>query len=225
MAGSTATQEKQVRVELSRKRVRAVRGGQVVADTLRPRLVWEIPYYPVYYLPVEDVRTDLIPAGALTPGGTEQLHGLVQLDWNAMDAWFEEDEEVFTHPRSPYARIDILDSSRQVRVEVAGVTVADSGHPRILFETGLPPRFYLPKVDARLDLLEPSDKVTHCPYKGQSRYWSVRVGDTLHQDLAWSYPTPLPESQKIAGLLCFYDEKVDVFLDGVQQDRPQSPFS
>jgi uncharacterized protein (DUF427 family) len=103
--------------------------------------------------------------------------------------------------------------------------VADSTHPRVLFETGLPPRFYLPKLDVRLDLLAPSEKVTHCPYKGQARYWSVRAGGTLHPDLAWSYPTPLPESEKIAGLVCFYDEKVDVSLDGVPQDRPQSPFA
>jgi uncharacterized protein (DUF427 family) len=213
------------RVEASAKRVRAVLGGQVVADTRHPRLVWEIPYYPTYYLPVEDVRTDLVPESALRYGRTEQLSGLVRLDWSAMDAWFEEDEQVFTHPRSPYTRVDILDSSRHVRVGVAGVTVADSTHPRVLFETGLPPRFYLPKLDVRLDLLAPSEKVTHCPYKGQARYWSVRAGGTLHPDLAWSYPTPLPESEKIAGLVCFYDEKVDVSLDGVPQDRPQSPFA
>jgi uncharacterized protein (DUF427 family) len=214
-----------MRVEPSAKRVRAMFGGRVVADTLRPRLVWEVPYYPVYYLPAEDVQTDRIPAGSVRHGQAEQLRGLVHLDWDAMDAWFEEDEQVYVHPRSPYTRIDILDSSRHVRVAVDGVTVADSHRPRVLFETGLPPRFYLPRLDVRLDLLEPSDKVTHCPYKGQARYWSVRVGDTLHPDLAWSYPTPLPESQKIAGLVACYDEQVDVLLDGVRQERPRSPFS
>lgn len=217
--------QQQPRVELSRKRVRAMLDGRVVADTLHPRLVWEVPYYPVYYLPAEDVRADLVPAGSLRAGQTGPLRDLIHLDWDAMDAWFEEDEQVYTHPRSPYTRIDILDSSRHVRVEVAGQTVADSGRPRILFETGLPPRFYLPKLDVRLDLLEPSDTVTHCPYKGQSRYWSVRVDGTLHRDLAWSYPTPLPESQRIAGLVTFYDEKVDVYLDGSHQERPDSPFS
>lgn len=214
----------ELRVEPSAKRVRAVLGGRVVADTLRPRLVWENPYYPTYYLPVADVRTEQIPQAALRYGDAEGLPGLVRLDWDAMDAWFEEDEQVYTHPRSPYTRIDILDSSRHVRVEVEGVTVADSTHPRVLFETGLPPRFYLPKVDVRLDLLERSEKVTYCPYKGQARYWSVRAGGTLHPDLAWSYPTPLPESQKIAGLVSFYDEKVDIHLDGVHQQRPTSPF-
>jgi uncharacterized protein (DUF427 family) len=199
--------------------------GRVVADTLHPRLVWELPYYPSYYLPVEDVRTDLIPAGALRYGQTEQLRGLVHLDWPAMDAWFEEDEQVYTHPRSPYTRIDVLDSSRHVRVEVDGVTVAESSRPRMLFETGLPPRFYLPMTDLRLDLLVPSGKVTHCPYKGRARYWSVRAGEAVHPDLAWSYPAPLPESQKIAGLVAFYDERVDLDVDGVRRERPRTPFS
>jgi uncharacterized protein (DUF427 family) len=209
------------RVERSAKRVRAVLAGQVVADTTQARLVWEVPYYPTYYLPVEDVRTDLVPPGAVTRG-RERLAGLVRLDWAAMDAWFEEDEPVYTHPRDPYTRIDILDSSRQVRVEVDGVTVADSSRTRMLFETGLPPRFYLPMTDLRLDLLVPSEKVTHCPYKGRARYWSVRVGEDVHPDLAWSYPAPLPESQKIAGLVAFYDERVDLHVDGARQDRPRT---
>jgi uncharacterized protein (DUF427 family) len=246
-------QRGQVQVETSAKRVRVFLGGQLVADSYQPRLVWEVPYYPAYYLPVEDVRAELVPTGrterspsrgdgavfTVRIGGVEapdaalryedspipELRGLVRLDWGAMDAWFEEDEQVYTHPRNPYARVDILDSSRHVRVEVDGTTVADSTHPRALFETGLPPRFYLPMLDVRLGLLEPSDRVTHCPYKGQASYWSVRAGDTLHPDLAWSYPTPLPESQKIAGLVAFWDEKVDVYLDGVHQERPKTPFS
>lgn len=209
-----------MRAEPSPKRVRAVYGGQVVADTLRPMLVWEVPYYPAYYLPAEDVRTDLLPAGALRYGEPPGLEGWVRLAWHAMDAWFEEDEQVYTHPRSPYTRIDILDSSRHVRVEVDGVTVAESRRPRVLFETGLPPRYYLPKLDLRLDLLEPTEKVTHCPYKGQAGYWSVRAGDTVHHDLAWWYRSPLPESQKIAGMVAFYDERIDLFLDEVRQPRP-----
>jgi uncharacterized protein (DUF427 family) len=151
----------------------------------------------------------------------EELRGTVKLEWDAMDAWFEEDEQVFVHPRDPYKRVDILASSRHVRVEVDGVTVADSIRPRILFETSLPARYYLPKTDVRLDLLEPTDTVTGCPYKGWAEYWSVAG----HKDLAWSYRTPLPESQKVAGLISFYNEKVDIYLDGVLQDRPKSPFS
>jgi uncharacterized protein (DUF427 family) len=142
-----------------------------------------------------------------------------------MDAWFEEDEEVFTHPRDPYTRVDILPSSRHVRVEVDGVTLAESASPRLLFETGLPVRYYLPKTHVRMDLLTPTDSESHCPYKGQAQWWSVRVGDSLHEDLAWSYRAPLPESQKIAGLVAFYNEKVDIYVDGVLQERPRTKFS
>ena len=142
-----------------------------------------------------------------------------------MDAWFEEDEEVFTHPRDPYTRVDILASTRHVRVEVDGVTVAESASPRLLFETGLPVRYYLPKTHVRLDLLVPSDTVTHCPYKGRAEYWSVRTPEGVREDLAWSYRTPLPESQKIAGLVAFLDEKVDVHVDGVLRERPRTKFA
>lgn len=150
----------------------------------------------------------------------EELRDLVRIDWGAMDAWFEEDEEVYTHPRSPYTRIDILASSREVRIELDGVTLAESRRPYLLFETGLRVRYYLPKTDVRMDLLEPSPKVTHCPYKGSAEHVSARLGGERHPEIAWSYRTPLPESEKIAGLVAFYDEKVDVYVDGVLQQRP-----
>jgi uncharacterized protein (DUF427 family) len=226
----------------------------VVADTIRPRLVWEVPHYPAYYFPVEDVRTELlVPTATVTHSPSRgdarhftvkagdrraedaalryvdspiaELRGLVRLDWGAMDGWFEEDEEVYTHPRDPYTRVDILASSRRVRVEVDGVVLAESANARALFETGLPPRWYLPKTDVRMDLLVPTGTATHCPYKGQAEYWSVRVGDRLVQDLAWSYRTTLPESQKIAGLVAFYNEEVDLFVDDRLQERPVTKFS
>jgi uncharacterized protein (DUF427 family) len=134
-----------------------------------------------------------------------------------MDAWFEEDEPVYTHPRSPYTRVEALASSRHVRVEVDGVTVADSHRPTILFETGLPPRYYVPLTDVRQDLLRPSETQTRCPYKGTAEYFSVEVGGKVHADLVWIYRTPLPESAKVAGLVCFYDERVDLYVDG---ERP-----
>jgi uncharacterized protein (DUF427 family) len=244
----------QVHTEPSAKRVRAYLGGEVVADTVHTVLVWEVPYYPAYYFPVADVRTDLlepdggtahspsrgdgqtytvIAGGRQAPGAAvryadspiPELRDLIRLDWDAMDAWFEEDEEVFTHPRDPYTRIDILPSSRHVRIEVDGVTVAESSNPTLLFETGLPVRYYLPKTHVRLDLLTHTDSESHCPYKGQAEYWSVRTGDTVHEDIAWSYPTPLPESLGVAGHIAFYDEKVDVFVDGVRQERPHTKFS
>ena len=155
----------------------------------------------------------------------EELRELVRFDWGTMDAWFEEDEEVFTHPRSPYTRVDILASSRHIQVDVGGTTVAESTSPRLLFETGLPVRHYLPKPHVRMDLLLPTDTVSHCPYKGQAEWWSVQAKDGLHEDLAWSYRAPLPESQKIASFVCFYDEKVDIYIDGELQERPVTKFT
>jgi uncharacterized protein (DUF427 family) len=110
-------------------------------------------------------------------------------------------------------------------VEIDGVTVAESGQPRILFETGLPPRYYLPLTDVRMDLLRPSDSQSHCPYKGTAGYWSVDTGHGVHPDVVWIYRLPLPESQKVAGLACFYNEKVDLYLDGELQGRPRTQFS
>jgi uncharacterized protein (DUF427 family) len=242
-----------VRAEHGVKRVRAYLGGHLVADTRHPVLVWEISYYPAYYIPLADVVADLVPAGrtehsasrgdaeifdvrvagATAEGAAkryarsplEALRELVRLDWSAMDEWMEEDEPVYTHPRDPYKRVDILASSRHVRVEVDGVTVAESPRPHILFETGLPPRYYLPLTDVRTELLRPSKTQTHCPYKGTASYWSVQTPLGLRQDLVWIYRSPLPESQKIAGLACFYNEKVDIFLDGELQRRPRTPFS
>ena len=243
-----------VRVEQGAKRVRAYLGGEVVADTIRPMLVWEKPSYPAYYFPVADVQAELVEedgggshspsrgdartftvraGGKEAPGAAlrydespiEELRDLIRLDWGSMDAWFEEDEEVFTHPRDPYTRVDILPSSRHVRIEVDGVTIADSTNVRLLFETGLPVRYYLPKTHVRMDLLTHADSVSHCPYKGQAEWWSVRPGDDVHEDFAWSYRTPLPESQKIAGLIAFYNEKVDIYVDDVLQERPATKFS
>lgn len=246
----TEAQRDEVRVETIQKRVRVSLGGHLVADTVRPALVWENPYYPAYYIPVGDLRAKLefdgstrtsarlgeatgynvvvdgiTAAGAALRYADAPLHDLVRLDWDAMDEWFEEDEPIYVHPRDPYSRVDILASSRHVRVELDGVTVADSRSPRILFETGLPARFYLPLTDIRMDLLRPSDTHTSCPYKGNADYWNIRVGETEHPDLVWIYRTPTPESQKIAGLACFYNEKVDIYIDGEVQGRPRSPFA
>jgi uncharacterized protein (DUF427 family) len=247
------TERRSVRMVPSAKRVRTYLGGQVVADTIRPLLVWEERPYPAYYFPLADVRAELLPDGqvrhspergdgqlfTVKAGGkeargaalryldspVEELRDLIRFEWAAMDAWFEEDEEVFTHPRSPYTRIDILASSRHVQVRVDGVTIADSGHTRLLFETGLPVRYYFPKPHVRMDLLLHSDKLTTCPYKGQAEYWSVRGGDTVYPDVAWSYRSPLPESQKIASMVAFYNERVDISVDGVLQERPITHFS
>lgn len=145
--------------------------------------------------------------------------------WAKLDAWFEEDDEVFVHPRDPYHRVDVLNSSRHVKVLVGGGVVAETRRPTLLFETGLPTRYYIPKVDTRLDLLEPTDTTSQCPYKGRAVYWSVRAGGQLHKDLVWSYPFPIPECPKIENLLAFYNEKLDIYVDGALQERPKTPWS
>jgi uncharacterized protein (DUF427 family) len=248
--GETTTKRRGLRIEPGTKRVRVDVGGELVADTIQPVLVWEVPYYPTYYFPVSDVRTEFLqredgvghspsrgdghqfsvkgrPHAAMRyeDSPVEELRDLIRFDWHSMDAWFEEDEQVFTHPRDPYTRVDILASSRHVRMEVGGTTIAESTSPRILFETGLPARYYLPQTHVRMDLLTPTESVSHCPYKGQAEYWSVRAGDGVHDDLAWSYRAPFAESQKIAGLIAFYNEKIDINVDGVLQKRPVTKFS
>jgi uncharacterized protein (DUF427 family) len=154
------------------------------------------------------------------------LKDYVAFYWDRMDQWFEEDDEVFVHPKDPYKRIDVLHSSRHVRVMLGGEVVAESHRARLLFETGLPVRYYLPQTDVRLDLLEPSDQITRCPYKGEARYWSVRVGDRVFKDICWSYPYPNPEVARIQGLLCFFNERVEeLWVDGEREEAPKTRWS
>ncbi|MDJ0791448.1 MAG: DUF427 domain-containing protein [Acidimicrobiia bacterium] len=250
----TTKTRSRIRVEPARKRVRTAIGGTTIADSTNALMVWETRYYPTYYFPRQDVRFDLLTDSGETKRspsrGTAGLHditvvdrtvhqaalvwdeakipeleGYVSFDWAAMDRWFEEDEEVYVHARDPYTRVDILQSSRTVRVEVDGVTVAESSQPRILFETGMPARYYLPKTDVRFEHLVPTDTETRCPYKGTARYWSIEVNGEIHSDLAWGYDAPLPESQKIAGYVAFYNEKLDIYIDGELEERPKTPFS
>lgn len=212
-------------MERSAKRVRAYVGGVPVLDTTSAWLVWEEHWRPVYWYPEADVAPEALDRARRPGAGDAALAGHVSFEWDDVDAWFEEDEEIFAHVRDPYHRVDIVPSSRHVEIAIDGVTVADSTHAHVLFETGLPPRWYVPKVDVRMDLMEPTATRTQCPYKGEASYWSVRLGDRVVDDIVWGYATPLPESQKIAGRLAFYDEKVDVTIDGVRQERPRSPFA
>jgi uncharacterized protein (DUF427 family) len=246
------TERGRVRVEPGTKRVRVMLGGEIIADTISPLLVWEVPYYPTYYFPPGDVRTELlIPTGESkgSPSRGEATQYVVKAGnaegaayafhdslipecvdhhvfvWRTMDHWFEEDEEVFVHARDPYTRIDILPSSRRVRVEIDGETVADSTNASFLYETGLPTRYYFPKTDVRMDLMIATDRVTACPYKGTARYWSVSIGGDRHENLLWGYDSPFPESQKIAGLVAFYNEKTDIYVDEEPLGRPKTKFS
>ena len=205
------------------RRVRAALGGVVGVDTTEALYVWDIPYYPAWYVPNSSIDREVVPAGAITTGlGIDDYS---RIAWDAVDAWFEEDEEVFKHPRDPYHRVDVLHSSRHVRVLVDGQVVADSRSPRLLFETNLPVRYDLPKLDVRMDLLSLTDRSSVCPYKGTAEYWSVNINGSLHEDLVWGYREPIPEAAKIAGLVCFYNERVDIEVDGQMLARPKTQFA
>jgi uncharacterized protein (DUF427 family) len=240
-------------VEPVPRRVRAILGGQTVLDTTRARYVWEWPYYPQYYVPIADVGAGLlVPEGhdQHSPRGTVELHGLrvgdverphaakvlpasdveelsgtVRFEWGALDAWFEEDEQVFVHPRNPYVRVDALRSTRSARVELEGAVLAESSSPVLVFETGLPTRYYFNRTEVEFEHLVASDTVTACPYKGTtSGYWAVRVGDAVHADLAWAYDFPTRQLLPIAGMIAFYNEKVDLMVDGRWLERPKTHF-
>lgn len=164
-----------------------------------------------------------------------ELDGLVGLDFDAFDHWLEEEDRVVAHPRDPFHRVDVRRSSRRIRIELDGEPLAESGTPRLLFETHLPVRFYLPPDDVDLSRLRPSPTRTICAYKGAAEYLSPagedsvgagRAGnDPAGTDLAWSYRQPLPEAAEIAGMIAFFDERVDVWLDGQPRERPQTPWS
>ena len=144
------------------------------------------------------------------------LNDHIAFDWAGLDAWFEEDEQVFVHPRDPHVRVDCLRSSRHVQIVAGGEVVADSRSPVLLFETGLPVRYYLPPTHVRQELLAPSDHVTHCPYKGQAGYHSLRIHGRSLDNSVWHYRHPAHEAAAIAGLLCFYTERMEaVYIDGV----------
>jgi uncharacterized protein (DUF427 family) len=144
------------------------------------------------------------------PSSAAGVAGLIAFTWDAMDAWFEEDDEVFVHPRDPYTRIDVLRSSRHVVVHWGNTVVADTTRPRMLLESGLPPRWYLPPEDVRTDLLAPSYTTTRCPYKGVAHYRTLRDGDRSADDVVWTYPEPMHDAEAVGGLLSFDDTRLDV---------------
>ncbi|MGH7527839.1 MAG: DUF427 domain-containing protein [Gemmatimonadales bacterium] len=242
-------------VEATPRWVRVRFGGEIIADSKRALLLRQYGPggLPTYYFPQADVRMDLRaptstepPAGDVAywtvqvgdriaenaawtyldpPAELAALREHVSFDWDRMDAWYEEEEEVFVHARDPHSRVDVLASSRHVRIAIAGQTVADTRRPYLLFETGLPTRYYIPRDDVGLDLLEPSKLTTRCPYKGIASYWSVNSGGRVAKNVVWSYADPIPECPKIRGLLCFFSERVDLYVDGELQTRPGTPWS
>jgi uncharacterized protein (DUF427 family) len=162
--------------------------------------------------------------GAAFRFADDDLAGYVELDFRAFDEWYEEDEPIAGHPRDPFHRIDIRQTSRPVRIEVDGDVVAETTAARLLFETSVHTRFYIPREDVRAEL-QPSERISYCPYKGQATYWSVEAGGRRRQDLGWSYEEPFPEVSQIAGHVAFWDERVDVYLDGRLRARPGGPIA
>ncbi|WP_175407948.1 DUF427 domain-containing protein [Streptomyces sp. TRM64462] len=211
---------------------------------------------PLYAFPEADVRTDLLrpaaepPSGRRHPGATAfhdlvvaggttpnaawtppgpDLAGYLAFEWfgrSALDHWYEEETEIFVHPRDPHKRVDALPSSRHVQVAIGGTTVAETRTPVLLFETRLPVRYYFPRDDVRLDLLTPTDHVTRCPYKGLATdYWSWTGPGDVPPNVAWSYPAPLPAAHEITGMIAFYNEFVDLTVDEQPLQRPVTYFT
>lgn len=208
--------------EPTQKRVRAELDGVTVLDSTDVLLAWEWPHYPTYYLPRRDVDAGVV---ALARPQNENYPDHVRFDWTTFDRWFEEDEEVFVHPRDPYSRIDIIASSRKVEILVDGVELAESTDALFLYETRLPRRTYLPPQDVDLELAAASGTRTRCPYKGIASYWSFEVNGHLHEDLAWFYPDPVWQAGPIIDRICFFDERVTTLVDGVEEQQPSSIFS
>jgi uncharacterized protein (DUF427 family) len=152
------------------------------------------------------------------------ISGHVAFYWSKMDSWWEEDDEVFKHARDPYHRVDVLRSSRHVTVSLDGTVVAETDRPLLLLETTLPPRWYIPRADVRLELFTPTDLHSTCPYKGVASYLTARIGDREYEDIAWTYPTPIPECPKIEQAICFFNERdaVTVTVDGEDVARPDT---
>jgi uncharacterized protein (DUF427 family) len=233
-------------------RIRAIVDGEAVADSRGAHLLHETGHLPVYYFPAGDLRDDVLAPSETTSNcpykgdasyysyrsGDRAVDDLVweyrdpldsvsfiagyrALYWRKADEWLVEDEPVFAHPRDPYHRVDVYPTSRHVRVLLDGECIADSTRATALFETGHPARWYLPIEDVRMDLLEPSDTETLCAYKGRASHFHAPG----HKDVAWTYPEPLSDGERVRGLLAFYGERVDLELDGEPQARPRTQWS
>ena len=236
------------------RRIRAMLNRKIVADTTSALYVWEWNRYPQYYIPIRDVdptalvdehheqrlsrgtaRRYGLAVGAVSRPAALRVYGedadlglagYARFEWAAIDAWYEEDEQVFVHPRDPYTRVDALRSTRHVRVELDGTVVAESASPVLVFETGLPTRYYLNRSEVDFTHLAATDTVTACPYKGTtSGYWTAEVGGHSYPDIAWTYDFPTRQLLPIAGLVAFYNEKVDLVVDGRRLGRPVTHFS
>jgi uncharacterized protein (DUF427 family) len=202
-------------VEDSPRWIRARLGDETVANSRRTKLLHRFGKLPVHLFPPEDVRTELLPEGAI-----HAHDGLLEIDFGAVDEWLEEDEELLGHARDPYHRIDTRRTSRAVRVSIGGRPVAETTHAVALFESSLPTRWYIPREDVIAEL-DPSDHRTTCAYKGHATHFSVAGEDAV----AWSYEDPLNDAVPVKDMVCFYNERVDIEIDGEREERPQTQWS
>jgi uncharacterized protein (DUF427 family) len=240
-------------LEPTPKRLRVEVGGVTIADSRRATMLHESGQQPIYYFPAQDVRADVLEDSdrhthcpkkgdasyyTIRAGGEEvkdgawyypdplpgapPIKGLIAFYFNRMGRWLEEGEEIGVHPRDPYHRVDVLATDRHIRISLDGTVLAETDRALGLFESNLPARWYLPAEDVKVEL-EPTDTVTRCPYKGTASYYSARVPGG--KDLVWYYEQPLDEVGRIKDLVCFFNEKVDIELDGELQQRPDSPWS
>ncbi|BCB77591.1 DUF427 domain-containing protein [Phytohabitans flavus] len=244
-----------VLIEPYPRRMRGLLDGETIVDSSHGQLVHEPGRLPRCFFPMADVRTDLLvpgPAGVPSAAlGESQVWDLrvgdrlveraaiaypapppeatrvkdhIALYWRALDQWYEEDVLAVAHIRDPYHRVDALPSSRHVRVSLDGVTLAESDKPVVIYETSLVPRWYFAQSDVRVPL-EPSDYRSWCAYKGEAGYWSLMVGDTPHVNLAWTYHDPRHDASLAKDRVAFFNERVDVDIDGVREERPGGPWA
>ncbi|KAK5013686.1 hypothetical protein LTR60_003447 [Cryomyces antarcticus] len=229
------------------RRVRAFFNHTCVVDTTHALYVWEHEYYPQFYVPqdtlkqgcwsekddigdgakilnihVGDRETDRVIAFGAKAGA---LNAMVRIEFGSVDAWLEEDTPIYVHPKDPFKRIDILDSIRPIKISIDGVVVASAPASMHLYETTLPTRYYLPLTSVDFAVLRTSKTVTACPYKGEAEYYDVVVNGKTHKDVIWYYRRPTLECALVAGHICFYNEKVDIELDGVKLERPKTFWS
>jgi len=219
---SDAFPREALRYEPTERWIRGELGGELVVDSKDAWLVWNPgTVVPGWCFPREDVRAELIPTDGMATFDDPDLDGRVAVFFTALDRWREEEDEVVGHPRDPFKRVDARRSSRHVRVTIDGALVADSRRPLLVFETGHPVRYYLPPEDVRRDLFTPSGTRTLCAYKGEASYLAYGGDD----EAAWFYPDPLPDNAAIKDHVAFFNERVDIEVDGEPVGRPDTQWS
>lgn len=228
------------------KRIRGILAGTVMFNTTRAKLVWEHKHFPQYWIPRSsfsqiavfendkavsgiDSSTALIKvnhqsvAALVVPSSfNSELAGYVKVEFNALDQWLEEQSQIIFHATDPFHRVDVLPTGRHIRIEIDGVVLADTGSEGgiiSLWETNFPPRWYLPRTAISWQHLVESETHTGCPYKGEASYYHVLINGKKHEDVIWWYRFPIRESTLIQGLLCFYPDKVDMWVDGERTER------